>query len=380
MDLTSPYGYGGAFHSGATEVDAKEFWSAFEEFCRSRGVVSEFTRLCLFEDRRLPHPGPTQQKLVNVVRDLRMPQDEMWREFDHKVRKNVNKARRLGVSIEVDGTGARVDDFLRIYEATMDRRHARSTFYFPREFFRTIIDELAGQFVFFHAVHGERIVSTELVLSSADTLYSFLGGTERSAFDLRPNDLLKVEVMRWGQEHGKARFVLGGGYAADDGIFRYKRAFAPHGLVPYSVGDRVFDERTYARLVDAHDAQGRRRLPGWQPDPGFFPAIPAGVARAGDAMSGGDRWEVGAAYPLLLPHGEGLVEPAGQSRLFGSGRQAVRALLEFGRREYGWAAVHVPAYYSPSVVPHIADLLPVRRYDSGPLGPPPGRRRAPRTW
>jgi hypothetical protein len=272
VDLTSPYGYGGAFHSGATEVDAKEFWSAFEEFCRSRGVVSEFTRLCLFEDRRLPHPGPTQQKLVNVVRDLRTPQDEMWREFDHKVRKNVNKARRLGVSIEVDETGARLDDFLRIYEATMDRRHARSTFYFPREFFRIIIDELAGQFLFFHAVHGERIVSTELVLSSADTLYSFLGGTERSAFDLRPNDLLKVEVTRWGQDHGKARFVLGGGYAADDGIFRYKRAFAPHGLVPYSVGTRVFDERTYARLVDAHVAQGRHRLPGWQRDPGFFPA------------------------------------------------------------------------------------------------------------
>ncbi|MET8308621.1 hypothetical protein [Micromonospora sp. NPDC005173] len=94
-------------------------------------------------------------------------------------------------------------------------------------------------------------------------------------------------------------------------------------------------------------------------------------------MSGDDRWEVGAAYPLLLPNGEGLVEPAGESRLFGSGRQAVRALLEFGRREYGWTAVHVPAYYSPSVVPHIADLLPVRRYDSGPLGPFPQPRAGP---
>jgi hypothetical protein len=94
-------------------------------------------------------------------------------------------------------------------------------------------------------------------------------------------------------------------------------------------------------------------------------------------MSEGDRWEVGASYPLLLPHGDGLLEPAGESRLFGSGRQAVRALLEFGRREYGWTAVHVPAYYSPSVVPHIADLLPVRRYDSGPLGPLPRPRAEP---
>ncbi|WP_328425715.1 GNAT family N-acetyltransferase [Micromonospora sp. NBC_00389] len=271
-DIISPYGYGGAFHCGANEVEAKEFWSAFDDFCRSRRVVSEFSRLCLFEDRRLPYPGQTEQKLVNVVRDLRTPRDQMWQEFDHKVRKNVNKARRLGVRIEVDETGARLDDFLQIYQGTMDRRHARTGYYFPREFFESILHELPGDFAFFHALHDGRVVSTELLLRSAHTLYSYLGGTERSAFDLRPNDLLKFEVFRWGQEHGMTHVVLGGGYAPEDGIFRYKRAFAPRGLVPYAVGTRVFDEWTYARLVDAHQAEARGRLAGWQPLPGFFPA------------------------------------------------------------------------------------------------------------
>lgn len=271
-DITTPYGYGGAFHSGVGEAEAKEFWAAFDDFCRTRHVVSEFTRLSLFEDDRLPYPGRTEPKLVNVVRDLRTSPEDMWREFDHKVRKNVGKARRLGVTIEIDETGARLGDFLRIYQGTMDRRHAGTSYYFPRQFFQTILDELPGHFSFFHALHGGRVVSTELVLVSARTLFSYLGGTERSAFDLRPNDLLKFEVIRWGQEHGKRHFVLGGGYAADDGIFRYKRAFAPHGLLPYSVGTRVFDEPTYDRLVDAHRTQGRHRLPGWEPDPAFFPA------------------------------------------------------------------------------------------------------------
>lgn len=271
-DITSPYGYGGAFHSGAGEVEAKEFWAAFDDFCRTRQVVTEFTRLSLFEDGRLPYPGRTEQKLVNVVRDLRTSPEDMWREFDHKVRKNVSRARRLGVTVEVDETGARLGDFLRIYRDTMDRRHAGASYYFPREFFETIQDDLAGHFCFFHALHDGRVVSTELVLGSALTLYSYLGGTDRSAFDLRPNDLLKCEVIRWGQEHGRWNFVLGGGYAADDGIFRYKRAFAPRGLLPYSVGTRVLDERTYDQLVGAHRARGRRRLPGWEPDPAFFPA------------------------------------------------------------------------------------------------------------
>ncbi|MFE9957698.1 hypothetical protein [Micromonospora sp. NPDC005299] len=55
-------------------------------------------------------------------------------------------------------------------------------------------------------------------------------------------------------------------------------------------------------------------------------------------------------------------------RLYGSGRQALRALIEFGRRDRGWTAVHLPAYYCPEVVESVTGLLPIRRYDAGPVG------------
>jgi hypothetical protein len=291
FDITSAYGYAGAYRrTPVDEADAKQFWAAFDEFCRDRHVVSEFTRLSLFEQERLAHPGRVEPRLVNVVRDLRVPEDEIWRGFEHKVRKNVNKARRSGVVIEVDEVGARLDDFLRIYAGTMDRRGASAGFYFPREFFQTIVEQMPGQFAFFHALHEGRVVSTELVLVSAHTLYSYLGGTDRDAFDLRPNDQLKFEVCRWGRERAKRRFVLGGGHAPDDGIFRYKRAFAPEGLVPFSVGTRVLDEREYARLRDEHRDEGRRRDPAWRADPGFFPAYRGDLP----ARAAGDSSRIGA--------------------------------------------------------------------------------------
>jgi hypothetical protein len=271
-DLTSAYGYAGAFSTGLSAEEAGQFWAAFDGWCTAKGVVAEFARLSLFEEQRLVYPGAAEQKLTNVVRDLSTPEDVMWREFDHKVRKNVNKARRSDVSIEVDETGARLDDFLRIYETTMDRREAKSSFYFPRGFFETIVRELEGQFVFFHALKDGRVVSTELVLVSVENTYSYLGGTEQAYFDLRPNDLLKFEIFRWGRAKGKRRFVLGGGYAPDDGIFRYKRAFAPDGLFPYFVGTRVFDTKRYEMLVSAHSCEARRRSPDWKMPVGFFPA------------------------------------------------------------------------------------------------------------
>jgi hypothetical protein len=246
VDVISPYGYGGAFRTA--EADADAFWQAFDAWAAEQGAVSELVRLSLFPERLLPYPGEREPRLVNVVRDLEPSPDRLWMDYEHKVRKNVNKARRSGLDVEIDETGERLDDFVRLYEHTLDRREAAARYRFPRAFFERIRDRLAGHFAFAHVLDGSRVVSSELALLSATSAYSFLGGTDEAAFELRANDLLKVELMLWAKEAGKRRFVLGGGQQADDGIFRYKRSFAPHGLVPFEIGMRIFDHKRYAEL------------------------------------------------------------------------------------------------------------------------------------
>jgi hypothetical protein len=257
VDIVTPYGYGGAFRTG--EADADSFWRAFDAWAAEQGAVSELVRFSLFPERLLPYPGEREPRLVNVVRDLEPPAGELWMDYEHKVRKNANKARRSGLRVEIDETGARLDDFVRLYEHTLDRRGAAGRYRFPRAFFERIRDGLAGHFAYAHVLDGDRVVSSELTLLSATSAYSFLGGTDEAAFELRPNDLLKVELMLWAKEAGKRRFVLGGGQQADDGIFRYKRSFAPNGLVPFEIGMRIFDHERYAEL-----SRGR--------ETNFFPA------------------------------------------------------------------------------------------------------------
>ncbi|MFI6759946.1 hypothetical protein ACIBF5_12495 [Micromonospora sp. NPDC050417] len=85
------------------------------------------------------------------------------------------------------------------------------------------------------------------------------------------------------------------------------------------------------------------------------------------------RWEVGSSFPLHQATGAewaGPPPPAAPpyGELFGSGRQALRALVEFGRREYGWTALHLPTYYCDEVTDAVTDVLPVRRYPAGPDG------------
>jgi hypothetical protein len=272
IDLVTPYGYGGPFTWGRDAAAlAARFWPEFDRWAAASGVVCEFVRFSLFEDTLLHHPGDKEVKLLNVVRDLAPDLETIWMDFEHKVRKNVNKARRSGIRIEADPEGQRLEQFMRIYRATMDRRGAGEGYYFPIEFFEKLRRDLPDGTCWFHALLGDRVVSTELVLLSASTVYSFLGGTDEAAFELRPNDLLKYEIIRWTKERGYARFVLGGGYEMDDGIFRYKRSFAPRGTLPFRVGRRIHQPEAYRTLVATRTAYESSRGLDWKPRHGYFP-------------------------------------------------------------------------------------------------------------
>lgn len=273
-DIATPYGYGGPFQWGAawTSDAVRAFWREFDAWALKSRVVSEVVRFSLFPETLVAYAGERRVLLDNVVCTLRS-EDDRWRSFEYKVRKNVNKARASGAAVQIDETGERLDDFLAIYEGTMNRRG--QTHFFGREYFDRIHTDLRGLFTYFHVLIGGAVVSTELVLISANRIYSYLGGTDAAWFHVRPNDLLKVEIMKWAYAAGKREFVLGGGNARSDGIYRYKLSFAPDGSKPFAIGSRVLSERAYEQLVESRRMFAARQGAEWQPKPEYFPAYRA---------------------------------------------------------------------------------------------------------
>ncbi|MBW4633785.1 MAG: GNAT family N-acetyltransferase [Iphinoe sp. HA4291-MV1] len=272
-DIITPYGYGGPYVWGHGDVQsiAEKFWANFDGWATQQNIVSEFVRFSLFRDTLLSYPGKEEHRQQNVVRSLDLDTDSLWMDVKHKVRKNVNRAKGNGVQVELDSTGKKLDDFLSLYEDTMTRRNASKGYYFPRSYFEQIHQTLPGQFMYFHAIHNEKIISTELVLVSAHNVYSFLGGTDSSCFDLRPNDLLKYEIILWAKNQGKHRFILGGGYEGEDGIYQYKLAFAPNGNIPFFVGFRIFCSDLYDKLVNNKMTMMKSTGYEWIPKNNYFP-------------------------------------------------------------------------------------------------------------
>ncbi len=253
FDIITPYGYGGPLITECSDHAKllKMYFSSFRIFCKENNIISEFMRFHLFDNRlvRQNYYGEVVKLLSNVIRDLKLPMEEIWLDFDRKVRKNYRRATKDGVTLRLDQTGSELKRFLKIYYSTMERNHANNYYYFPESYFKDINLNLKGHYAYFHATVDQTIVSTELVLFSEKYAYSFMGGTLSEYYSSRPNDFLKVEIIKWCKAKEKELFVLGGGHKLDDGIYQYKKAFSPHSTEDFYIGKYIHDHDVYEKLV-----------------------------------------------------------------------------------------------------------------------------------
>ncbi|MBE6336704.1 MAG: GNAT family N-acetyltransferase [Lentimicrobiaceae bacterium] len=254
-DIVTPYGYGGPLAENVSDVKKLliEYKKAFTEYCKEHNIICEFIRFHLYEnvDIRENYYGETQHILDNVVVSTKNDfENDIWMSYAHKVRKNVKKALKNDLSVIIENNLNHIDDFLYIYNLTMDRNNANDYYYFKDSYFKSIAELLPDNYMYFHVIKDGKICSTELVLCSEKYAYSFLGGTLTEYYEFRPNDYLKNEIIKWCNKTGREYFILGGGYHKDDGIYRYKKGFTSDPDVPFYIGKYIFDEQIYNKIVE----------------------------------------------------------------------------------------------------------------------------------
>lgn len=254
-DIVTPYGYGGPIAENVKDIGQLmlEYKEAFTKYCLDRNIICEFIRFHLYDntDVRSNYYGESINLLDNVVVDTQGDfESKIWMSYAHKVRKNVKKAIKNGLNIIIENNTNHLDDFLNIYNSTMDRNNADNYYYFNESYFCSITKLLPDNFMFFHVIKDGIICSTELVLCSEKYAYSFLGGTLNEYYGFRPNDYLKNEIIKWCNKTGRKYFILGGGYHKDDGIYKYKKCFTSDSDVPFYIGRYIFNNIIYNAIID----------------------------------------------------------------------------------------------------------------------------------
>lgn len=274
FDITTALYYGGPLCSladGTEEATLLEtFWDRFRRWARSQRIVSEFHRENPMSGGLSSYPGQRIEQAGHVVKELDgRTEADLLGDTSKSFRRSVRKAEAADINVIVDETGERLDDFLDLYYATMDRNHASARFYYPRGFFDMLNTSFAGRVAYLYALDNGRPISAELVVYCAEIGYSVLGATEESSLRSGVNSLLSHQAFLYAQTRGIKHYVLGGGVtnAADDSLLRYKLSMAKSGLRRYFTGQQVIDEERYIRLSSGHSCNST-----------FFPTYRSGCS------------------------------------------------------------------------------------------------------
>jgi len=249
FDSTTPEFTGPIVTGFASAALRRSFKAAIEAEVQQHCIVSEFAHL---------HPWADQDGMLDVSLttydreivwiDVSLGKDVLWREhFSHACRKNINRSQRENVRVFEAETEDHIREFHRIYLHTMNRNNARSSYYFGLDYFLSIYRNLRSNARFVLAEHHGRIIASVLYLHDASDVYSYLGGADADSQEARPSNAVIFDTINWARQCGKRRFILGGGYQPDDGIFRFKSSFS-RDVAKFYTYRRVHIPETYAKL------------------------------------------------------------------------------------------------------------------------------------
>jgi hypothetical protein len=267
-DTTSPDFTGPIALGTPTESLAVEFPKRLSRFLSSQGVVAEFIHLHpwkAFTGALLSECLQCDREIVYL--DLTWPEEQLWRDsFNHACRKNINRSRRESVRIFEASTIGDIREFHRLYIDTMKKRNALEHYFFSLGYFCEIFEQMKGSARFALAEYRDQVVAGTLYIHDRDDVYSYLGGADLNFQHVRPTNAIIYDTILWGQQHGKKRLVLGGGYSPDDGVFRFKASFSPH-RANFLVYRRVHSSEKYDALcrswssIYGHDVQAATYFP-----------------------------------------------------------------------------------------------------------------------
>jgi hypothetical protein len=266
-DIASPYGYAGPVahvaHPDLHESLWKKFLIEFHEFCIRSNIVTEFVRLNPFLKNHEPlskvAEGVRKSGVVIYI-NLTAEEDVIWKNMKKPNRNSITRAKRENVDISRTRSLEDINEFVKMYNETMERRNAKKMYYFPNKFYHLLFDMLKENASLFVARHEGETVSGSLFVGRDRFIHYFLSGTRLEARSLGATNLLLYEAVMWAKKQGYKIFDLGGGYAENDSLFQFKASFSKT-TADFFTYRKVHDESKYRILCEAIDKYHREHKP-----------------------------------------------------------------------------------------------------------------------
>lgn len=249
-DWTSPYGYGGPLYDGEiTDEWMVLAMKEIEDYAKTHNIVSQFFRFhpLLQNQKHMEKYGKVlyMKKTVFIDTDS---EELIMKNMTPNNRNMVRKAKKNGVEIMTD-KGENLNSFIDIYNKTMREHNAGEYYFFKKEYFDYIKENMTENTVFFYALYEEKIISASIFFYNDEFMHYHLSGTLPEYRGVAAANLLLTEAANWAAERGIKLFHLGGGVENEDSLLRFKKHFNRNGLIDFCIGCNIFLEEDFEKLV-----------------------------------------------------------------------------------------------------------------------------------
>ena len=159
----------------------------------------------------------TRQHKVTMILDLEKDTDSQWKAFNPKLRNQVRKAEKSGLSFRVSG----VDGLPGFYAVFARNMRDLGTPVYSRTFFANILEAFPRSTRIASVLHNGGVIASGIVSTFRDTIELPWASSLREYRALCPNNLLYWGMIRQAIEEGFRRFDFGRS-SPDAGTHKFK--------------------------------------------------------------------------------------------------------------------------------------------------------------
>ncbi len=252
-DFETAYGYGGPI-SNNTENDFNiRALINFKKYCVDNDYVAGFVRFHPLLNNHLNFDsiGNIIFDRHTIAIDLTLSEEDIWmKEISTKNRSTIKKGINSGLEFIVDKDYNYLNNFVKLYESTMNKVEADSFFYFQQNYFTLFKAGIKNSFLGLVSFNGT-IISGAIFFYSTKYGHYHLSGSDVNFLHTNPNNFMLYEASKVMKSLGVEKFHLGGGINSDEqnSLYQFKSKFS---RIKYNfyIGKSIFNSEIYNLLCN----------------------------------------------------------------------------------------------------------------------------------
>lgn len=232
------------------DIEPSDVMSAATAYAEGAG----WRYLDLHGGRNLLPDAPASSEYVGHRLDLSDNSALQFSRLRATTRRNVRKARRSGVAVDISRSKGALNEFYRLHCLTRKRHMLppQPSRFFLNIYVRMLLQD-SGHVV--RAAHKGKTVGAAVLFHFGDQVLFKFGASDLGFQHLRMNDLILWKAIEWSIKNGYRALFLGRTDVWNTGLRRFKSGWGsveyPIEYHKYDVKNKVFVKHSSERLEDA---------------------------------------------------------------------------------------------------------------------------------